>query len=306
MTEPPLLDARDLRVDVGGSVAVERTTFTSRGRSAVLLGDGYGLLAAIAGEGQIRAGTLALLGWDVASEEHRRDPRWVGLAPLDPALPPRFTGHEYLSWAARLGGASRREARLLADRALADLDLGDLERSPLEKLDKPARRALVIAQAVVGDPRVLVASAPLAGLSGSDATYVAAVFSAACRPRRWIATVSTLYAGSPEHALASGADDLLVFASGRLVRSGSLRQVAPGTIGYTITLRGEIEPFRRALEERGLQLSGGPRRWFIDLPRQVSTGDLLALSVQTGAIVVELYPRVHLGEPAVVQEDRTP
>ena len=44
MTGTPLIAARDLRVDVDGAVALEATSFETRGGSVAIVGDGYGLL----------------------------------------------------------------------------------------------------------------------------------------------------------------------------------------------------------------------------------------------------------------------
>ena len=113
----------------------------------------------------------------------------------------------------------------------------------------------------------------------------------AARNRRWIISVSNLHAGSPEHALAAIADDVLLFASGNLVRRGKLRQLEDGTVGYTLTLRDKIAQFGAALSARGITLSGGPQRFFVELPPSTKTHDLLALSVELGAPIVELVPR---------------
>src|SRR5207237_1272752 len=144
MTEAPLLAARDLRVDVDGAVAVEGVTFETRGASAAIAGDGSALLRAIAGNADVRSGTLAGLG---------------------------------------------------------------------------------------------LAAGPLSGLAGEHIAYVAAVLASATAGRKWIVSLSNLYAGSEESALAARADELLVFASGRLVRQGKLQKIEDGTVGYTLMLR---------------------------------------------------------------------
>jgi hypothetical protein len=146
----------------------------------------------------------------------------------------------------------------------------------------------------VTGPQVVVASAPLSGLAGTDAEYVAKAFAAATRDRKWIASLCNLYAGSAEHQLAASADDLLVFASGRLARQGRLQGIEDGTVGYTLMLRSRIDEFREALRARGIELTGGPQRFFVELPPRVRPGDLLALSAEIGAPIVELVPRILL------------
>jgi len=150
----------------------------------------------------------------------------------------------------------------------------------------------VLAQAVIAKPAVLVASGPLSGLGGREAAYVASAWTAASRGRQWIVSLSNLYLGSAESALAQSADDLLLFASGRLVRQGKLDRLENGAVGYTITVRSKVDELKAALRDRGVDLAGGPQRFFVELPRAMKAQDLLALSVEVGAAIVELVPRI--------------
>jgi ABC-2 type transport system ATP-binding protein len=293
MTDAPLLVAHDLRIDVDGAIAIEGASFESRGGSVALMGDADGLIAAIAGKATVRSGALLVLGSDVERRAHFAA-SVVGLAPLDPPLPPRWTAREYLAWGARLAGSTKVAAQKEALATLSDLGLGGLGAKHLEELTLAERRALVLAQAVVTKPAVLIASAPLSGLSGPDAPYVAAVLDAATRHRKWIISLSNPHAGSPENGLATTADDVLVFASARLLRHGKLQRIEDGTIGYTLMLRGEVAAFRDALRQRGVELSGGPHRFFLELPPEVRAQDLLMLSLEVGAPIIELVPRILL------------
>jgi ABC-2 type transport system ATP-binding protein len=291
MSEAPLLAARDLRVDVDGTVVVEGANLETRGNSVAIVGDGYGLLRAIAGEAAVRSGSLAVNGLDVSRREQLR-PSALGLAPLDPPLPPRWTAREYLVWGSRLAGMNRASARESAASTLAELGLDKLAGTATSALSPADRRALVLAQAVVARPAVVVAAGPLSGLSGRDAAYVAAVLGVATKGRRFIVSLSNLYAGSEENVLAAQADELLVFASGRLVRQGKLQKIEDGTVGYTLMLRARAAEFRDALRARGVELSGGPQRFFVELPPGMKAQDLVALSAEVGAPLVELVPRI--------------
>lgn len=293
MSGAPLMAAEGLRVDVEGAVAVEAASFTTRGRSVALVGEASGLLQAIAGTAGIRAGSLKVLGFDVGRREHL-GPDVACFAALDPPLPPRWTAREYLVWGARLAGLGRSRARENAAATLQALELGKLASTAASSLSLAERRALVIAQAVVTNPAVVVASAPLSGLAGQDAAYVAAVLASATRDRKWIVSLSNLYAGSEDTALAGKADEVLVFASGRLVRQGKLERIEEGAASYTVMLRGKVSEFREALRTRGVELSGGPQRFFVELPADMKAADLVALSAETGAPLVELVPRILL------------
>jgi ABC-2 type transport system ATP-binding protein len=305
MSTAPLLEASDLRVDVAGAAALDRVSFVTRGTSAAIAGDGDGLILAIAGRAKVRAGRLLLGGRDVSRREHF-SAGTVGLAPLDPPLPDRFTAREYLAWSARLAGFGRAEARKLAAATLGALELDRLAGARLKGLPLQERRALVIAQAVVASPAVLVATAPLSGLSGEAATYVERVLTTATRGRSWIVSLSSVHPGSLEHALATSADELLVFASGALVRAGKLHQMEDHSRAYTLMLRGKAAEFRAALKAKGVELAGGPRRFLVDLPADMKTQELLALSTEIGAPIVELLPRIWLAEPSSASDREPP
>jgi ABC-type multidrug transport system ATPase subunit len=293
VTDAPLVAAHELRIDVGGAIAIERATFASRGGSVALLGDEHGILSAIAGAAQIRAGTLSILGVEISDGAHLRS-NLVGMAALDPPLPPRWTAREYLLWGSRLAGADRATAGRDADAALAEFGLQAAAAQKLESLSLIERRVLVLAQAVIARPPLLVASGPLSGLGGRESAYVANAWATASRGRRWIVSLSNLYLGSAESVLAQSADDLLLFASGRLVRQGKLDRIESGAVGYTLTVRSKVDELRAALRTRGVDLAGGPQRFFVELPREMKAQDLLNLSLDVGAPIVELVPRIPL------------
>jgi ABC-2 type transport system ATP-binding protein len=295
MNDAPLLAADDLRIDVGDAIAIERATFASRGNSVALLGDEHGILSALAGAAKIRAGHLAVLGMDVASGAHLVSNR-VAIAALDPPLPPRWTALEYLTWGARLAGADRTTAARDARTLLGEFGLTNAASQVVESMPLIERRVLVLAQAVIAKPDALVAMAPLSGLSGREAAYVAAAWGHASRGRKWTVSVSNLHLGSAESTLAQAADDLLLFASGSLVRQGKLNRLENGAVGYTMTVRRNASELRSALLSRGVELTGGPARFFVELPREMKAQDLLALSADVGAPIVELVPRIPLGE----------
>jgi ABC-2 type transport system ATP-binding protein len=290
----PLVAAQDLRIDVAGAVAIEHATFTSRGNSIAILGDEHGLFSAIAAAADVRSGTLRILGMDVSDGAHLRSNR-VGIAALDPPMPPRWTAREYLVWGSRLAGSDPSTAERHAKVSLGAFGLESSAHQLLESLTLVERRVLVLAQAVITDPPVLVAPAPLSGLGGREAAYVAAAWTTASRGRQWLVSASNLYLGSAESVLAQSADDLLLFASGRLVRQGKLDRIEDGVVGYTITVRSKIDELRTALEARGIDLTGGPQRFFVELPGQMKAHDLLALSADVGAPIVELVPRIPIG-----------
>jgi predicted ABC-type transport system involved in lysophospholipase L1 biosynthesis ATPase subunit len=291
VSEPPLVLARDLRVDVDGAVVLDHVSFESRGQTLAVWGDTYAIEGALAGRARVRSGSLTLGGRPLHGDG-AWPPSAIGVALCDPPLPPRWSVRDYLRAGARLAGLTQREARTAGERALAELGLRSLAKTALGELPPSERRAVVIAQATLSQPFLLVAVAPLGGLSGEPAVYVAAVLTAATRERNWIVTVRDLHPASPEHTVASAAADVIGFVGGKLAHHGKLLGNAPGTVGYTLVVHGEVQALRDALSARGVSLAGGPLRYFVELGPSLGPSEVLALAHAVNAPIVELVPRL--------------
>src|SRR5690606_11754008 len=134
--------------------------------------------------------------------------------------------------------------------ALSLLDLPSLAKAKLGTLGLAERRVVVLAQAIVARPEVLVAAMPLAGLSGPPAEYVFRALERATRGRAFVVSVARTDAPSPEHALCERADEVLVFASGRLVRRGRVDSLPRARL-YLVAVRRNAEALRQRLSARG-------------------------------------------------------
>lgn len=287
LTDPPLLLADDLRIDVGGAVALERASFTVHARSLAILGESTGLMSALSGAAPLRAGTLHLLGRDVGKGEHLDI---VGLAPLDPPLPPSWTALEYLQRSAMLAGSPKDSAGRLAHEALRTIDALSLGEARLGHLGQAERRVVVLAQAIVNSPAVLIAALPLFGLSGAPAEYVLRAFDKAAKNRGFIVSALREDPSSLEYALIERAEERLAFASGSLLDSGQAHEASAGRV-YSLTVVRHAEAFRQNLVARGIALWGGPQNFWAQLPEGADISILLAASVEAGAPIVQLSPR---------------
>src|SRR5436309_170458 len=78
-------------------------------------------------------------------------------------------------------------------------------------------RVLILGDAAVAFPRVIVADAPLQGLSGAAAAFVLRALAAVTEGRGAILAQTRVDPGTLEGALARGATDVLVFSGGELV-----------------------------------------------------------------------------------------
>jgi ABC-2 type transport system ATP-binding protein len=308
VNEVPLLEAHEARIDVDGVAAVERLSLVSKGDLLVLAGDTGALVAALTGvpraasggaraasaddaepqgEAYVVGGSLLLAGRSVAESAHVAI---MGAAALDPPLNAAWTAEEYVAWSARLAGLAPRSAREMARAALARVGMDAARKKKLGALALAERRALGLAQAAASGPVVLVAEAPLSGLEGGAAAFVASALDAVGEGRRAVISVARLDGASAESALARRASHVAVMTAGELALEGPPAELFAGATVYALTVRSNAEPLRAELSARGIDLKGGPVRFSAALPAGVTTREILAAARAARAAVVEMVP----------------
>jgi ABC-2 type transport system ATP-binding protein len=305
MDTTPLLAAHEARIAVDGVTAIDRLTLETKGDHVLVAGDTRALFAAITGipladpavaegeEGELPgeafvvAGTLALAGCSVAARAHVAS---MGAAPLDPPLPPRWTVEEYVAWGAQLAGTPPGAARELAAAALSRVGVAPLRKKRLDALPPAERRAVVLAQATVTGPLVLVAEAPLRGLDAAGAALVMAALLGAGEGRRVLLSAARLDAGSPEGALARGASHLVVLSGGDVAVEGPPGELFAAARVLSLTVRTNAGALRAELAARGIDLRGGPTRFAASLPEGTTPREVMAAAAAARAAVVEMVP----------------
>jgi len=88
----------------------------------------------------------------------------IGYMPQQQALYPAFTPERFLYYAASLRGMSKSYARQRIDWVLQLLSLESVRYSPIRTLSGGMKQRLLLAQAVLDDPDILVLDEPTAGL----------------------------------------------------------------------------------------------------------------------------------------------
>ena len=172
----PIIEARGLTKRYGALTAVDNISF------AVQPGEVFGFLGPN-GAGKTTTmkmiqcvspktgGSLTVFGKDVDS--HPREIKdLLGVLPQEANLDPEFTCIENLTTFARYFGISPAEALSRAEELLTFVQLDEKRDVKIEKLSGGMKRRLLLARALINNPRALFADEPCANLDSISSEVV--------------------------------------------------------------------------------------------------------------------------------------
>lgn len=228
-----MIEVSHLTRRYGAHLAVDDLTFTvEKGQICGLLGpNGAGkttTMNILTGYISPTAGTVTIDGHDILEEPE--DARaCVGYLPEQPPLYPDMTVREYLLFAAELKGAKRGERAAQAERAAARAGLAEVCGRLIRNLSKGYRQRVGVAQALLGDPKVIILDEPTVGLDPAQVIEIRNLI-------RQLGRTHTVILSS--HILSevqAVCDRVLILSHGRLAALG-----APETLGAALGARGVL------------------------------------------------------------------
>ncbi|HUU42690.1 MAG TPA: ABC transporter ATP-binding protein, partial [Planctomycetota bacterium] len=164
-----MIHARGLTKRFGETVAVDAASFdVETGRIAGFLGpNGAGkttTLRILTCFMPATSGTATVAGLDVHNQSLAVR-RAVGYLPESPAFPGEMRVEEYLHYRAKLKGLRRRgERRKHIDGLLDRCGVVEVRRKLCQQLSRGYRQRVGLADALIGDPKVLLLDEPTVGL----------------------------------------------------------------------------------------------------------------------------------------------
>jgi len=215
-TQELVINLQHVRIQFGRSIILEDISMTvSQGEFIVVLGpNGAGkstLLKLLLGLIQQSRGVVSVLG-----QPPRRGNRAIGYAPQhrvlesDLALRARDVvgfGLDGNRWGTGLPSRKRDE---IIDKALAEVDATAFADAPIGQLSGGEQQRLLIAQALLSDPRLLLLDEPLANLDISHEQEIVSLVTRVCRSRN----VSVMLVTHDINPLLPVVDRVLYMANG--------------------------------------------------------------------------------------------
>ncbi len=150
-------------------IAVDRFSITMEPGVYGLLGaNGAGkttLMRMICGILKPTGGTVTFDGMDASMEEYRR---MLGYLPQDFGYYPNFTGLDFLVYMGVLKGMTKSRAKKRSQELIELVGLKDMEKKKIRTYSGGMKQRLGIAQALLGNPRLIVLDEPTAGLDPKE------------------------------------------------------------------------------------------------------------------------------------------
>lgn len=140
----------------------------------------------------------------------------MGFLPQEFGFPKNIAGEEVLDYIAVLRGIhDKKRRRRMVDEAIDRVNISAVAKLPIQEYSYGIKRRLGIAQALLGEPRILILDEPLEGLDQGECVKLCALLAEMARQRLIVISTHTL------SNLVSSCTTLLVLRQGNLLYSGT-------------------------------------------------------------------------------------
>ncbi len=242
-----MISVEDLTKRYGDVLAVDRVSFrVESGEVLGLLGpNGAGkstTIRCLVGFLMPDAGRIEVGGARVDPADPRTRSS-IGYLPETTPLYPRMRVVDYLDFVARVRGLAPGERRSALERVLEDCDLRGWESRRIAALSRGYRQRVGLAQALIGDPQVLVLDEPTSGLDPAEVARIRSLVRELARAKTIL--ISTHVLSEVQELCAR----VIILAAGRVVADGSTVALAEQESVEVVVCLGGVrsadEPLRR-------------------------------------------------------------
>ena len=268
-----MIDVRNLTKIYGNRAALDGLSFSvPKGAILGFLGpNGAGkttTMRILTGQARATAGTAEIDGCDV-QKEHRKVRSFIGYLPEDSPAYPEMTVEKYLAFMAGMKLIPRREISSEIDRVLTETRLVDARKRLCGNLSKGMRQRVGIAQAMMGDPKVIILDEPTVGLDPSQITHVRDLIKRMAENRTVIFSTHIL----PN--VSAVCSHVVIINNGKIVTQGPVGEIGRSYGGrrLVVVARGDKEKLLQLAaehveRERIKVTEEGASVWRIDFPEE--------------------------------------
>jgi ABC-type multidrug transport system ATPase subunit len=285
----PALRVTGLVKTYGRNVALDRLDLTiPEGVISGFIGpNGAGkttTFGVVAGLIQPDSGDIDVLGWGPFVPGTQAG--LLTMLPQDCELVGHITCLEYLRYLAQLQGMTQAEAEKDAERSLDEVALKDRARSKIKELSHGMRRRVTVAQALLGDPKLVLLDEPTSGLDPELVVRMRDLFAAQRGKRTLVISSHNLL------ELEAVCDHVVFIQRGRCVRAGSIAEVTQRGLRmrYKVETAIDLAPLNAA--QPTLELSGQGDELVVVAPEGWTASGINAAVVpfliQSGAGLLEI------------------
>lgn len=247
-----MIEVKGLVKRYGSHTAVENLSFT------VETGQVYGFLGPngagksttmnmITGCISATDGQVLIDGHDIFDDPIAAK-RCIGYLPEIPPLYPDFSVREYLKFVCELKGVKKSGISAETQRVIEKADIADVADRLIKTLSKGYRQRVGLAQALVGDPEIIILDEPSIGLDPKQIIQMRELIRSLGREHTVILSSHIL------SEVSEVCDHILIIKKGKLVGNGTPQELAAmmqtGTT-LSIQARGDLERAKVALEGIG-------------------------------------------------------
>ena len=189
-------------------------------------------------------GQILINGYDVA-EDPMEARKCIGYLPEIPPLYPDMTVLEYLRFAAELKQVPKNERSTEIERVMDETRIKDMENRLIRHLSKGYKQRVVLAQALLGDPEVLILDEPMVGLDPKQIIEIRELIRGLGQKHTVILSSHIL------SEISSICDHVLIISNGKLVASDTpenLGSYMKHTDAMELQVRGSKEACEQAIE----------------------------------------------------------
>lgn len=231
------------------------------------------LLKVITGMLEPSLGRVELLG--EAPFDNARVMRRVGLVPEQDAIYPGATARQMVTYLTRLQGYSAGDARSRAESALVRVGLEQAMDRPVQGYSKGMRQRMKLAQALTGEPEVLILDEPMNGLDPLARRDMASLIREIGERGAAVVVSSHVL-----HEVEAMTRRILLLDHGRVIADGTIEEIRADLADRPLSVHVECADVR-AVARRVVDLEGVRR---VDLAAR----ELDVLTVRPEALFREL------------------